>query len=1078
MSETIQRRSSATAADKQDARGLRLSQVITVLVVLVALITGSIVAVADYRLAAGELNRAVEDKLLALMEARRVAIIDYLASIRRDLRMQAGSPVVLEAFEEFEAGWEMLGDKAEEKLFRAFVLENPFPPTARKRLDNPGDNSRYGVAHERFHPLLREFAEQNGYRDLLLIDNKGRVIYSVMKQQDFATGLGEETDISGGLGIAFHRIIDDPSPIAEIFVDFKTYLPAGGRPTGFIAAPLHNNKGDRLGVLVFEMPVRRINRVMNVAAGMGRTGEAFIAGRDMLTRTDSRFATHPSILERRVDTVPVRAALKGDSGVMINMETNAGGKSIEKLSAFAPMDFLGARWAIIAQVDLWEVQAPITHMRDRALLNGLLLALLVAGLGYAVTRITVVKPLSGIADAVRRLTSGETDHPIPSIHRSDEIGDIARALVLYRESLEKHERLAAEHGEISRAEAVHHRLAEAIEALSDGFILLDPERHVVMVNSKYREFYRKSAHLLTPGADFAAFVRHHAELGEIVEARGRVDEFLKFRLEQMQPGEIVESRLAGGRWLTITDHKMADGGTVSICSDVTDLKRREHALLESEERYRLLVDTLPDGVMLQDSQQILFLNPAGRKILGIAETEPIEQCQYLDLVHDEHKEIAETRISAIIEHGVNAPLAERAIRTRDNRDIFIEVAAVPFRRGREVLALGVFRDLTDSKQAQAQIERQREALHQNEKLSALGSLLAGVAHELNNPLSIVVAQAVLLAETNRDEKIIKRANGIRAAAERCARIVKTFLSMARQQTPEQGAVDINLLVDNALELIGYTLRTAGIEIIENRSENLPYVWGDADQLHQVVANLLVNAQQAMMETPEPRRLTITTSFDDAAKKIILMLDDTGPGVPADMRSRIFDPFFTTKPTGVGTGIGLSVCHGVVESHRGKIDITDSPDGGARFVIQLPPADAAATLPDGPTAPAIADSAGRHILIVDDELEIAESLAEILELDGYKIDLADSGITALERIADTDYDMILTDLRMPRMDGPTLYRAIEKKYPHLCSRVAVVTGNTLEATASDFLKATGLRWIEKPFIPADISKLVSEVLRDG
>ena len=638
-------------------RGLRLSQKITVLIVLVALISGSVVGIADFRLAAGELRQSVEDKLLALLEARRAAIIDYLASIRRDLRMQAGNPLVIDAFQEFAAGWQELGDGAAAKLFDTYIVENPYPPAGRKQLNDPGDGSPYSVAHGRFHPLLREFAEQYGYRDLLLIDTRGTVIYSVMKQQDFTTNLFVETDTSGGLGIAFRGIIYNPSPVAEAFVDFQTYLPAGGRPTGFIAMPLHGESGERLGVLAFEMPVHRINRVMNVAAGMGETGETFIAGQDLLVRTDSRFATRSTILERRVDSGPVKAALQGDSGVTVSAVKDETGRKFEKLSAFAPLDFLGTRWAIIAQADLREIHAPVTSMRNRAIINGLLLAFLVAGLGYAVTRLTVVKPLSGIAHAVQQLTRGETGRPVPSTDRVDEIGDIARALVLYKESLEEHERLAAEHGEISRAEAVRHRLAEAIEALTDGFILLDPDKRVVMVNSKYRELYEKSAHLLMPGAEFEAFLRHHAEIGEIVEAQGRVEEFLKLRLEEMQPGEVVESRLAGGRWLTITDHIMEDGGTVSICSDVTDLKRREHALVESEERYRLLVDTLPSGVLLQDSKHILFINPAGRKILGIGENEQVEKYRYQDFVHEEERAAAEARISVFTDSQEDVPLS-------------------------------------------------------------------------------------------------------------------------------------------------------------------------------------------------------------------------------------------------------------------------------------------------------------------------------------------------------------------------------------------------------------------------------------
>ena len=1066
---------SGTPEEGQRLHGLRLSQKITILVVLVALIAGSVVAVADYRMAAGELRQAVEDKLLALLEARRAAIIDYLGSIRRDLRMQANNPVIIDAFRDFSIGWKNLGDNAGAHLRENYIEKNPYHPAGRKQLNDPGDGSLYSWTHDQFHPPLREFVELHGYRDMLLIDLQGRILYSVMKQDDFAVDLDARPENDDGLVRAFQGAMKASSPLAEQFVDFSHYLPAEGRPTSFIATGLYDEVGERLGVLVLEMPVYRINRVMNVSAGMGETGETFIAGQDLLARSDSRFATKSTILERRVDSGPVKAALSGESGVMVSAETDEAGTVSQKLSAYAPLDFLGARWAIIAQVNLKEIRAPVWRMRNYALMNGVLFALLVAGMGYGITRLTVVQPMSAITEAVRRLTRGETNHPVPSTDRYDEIGDIARALVLYEETLRKQEQLAQEQDRISRTEAVRQQIAEAIEALSDGFLLLDPQNRVVLANSKYREIYRKSAHLLTPGTPMEDFLRYSAEIGEIIEAQGRVDEFIRFQLEELQPGTSVESRLAGGRWLITTNYGMQDGATVSVCSDITDLKRREQALIESEERYRLLVDTLPDGVLLQNSKHLLFLNPAGRKIFGIGEDEQIEKYRYQDFVHEDERHAAVARISAFIKRGKDAPLAERRIRTRDGRDIWIEIAAVPLRRGSEFMALGIFRDLTEAKKVEAEMERQREALHQSEKLNALGSLLAGVAHELNNPLSIVVAQSVLLEETNRDEKTIKRAKDIRSAAERCARIVKTFLSMARQQTPEQRAVDINELVDNALELMGYSLRTAGVEIVERRGADLPPVWGDADQLHQVVANLLVNAQHAMMDRPEPRRLTITTGFDVSSDSVILTVDDTGPGVPSEMRARIFDPFFTTKPTGVGTGIGLSVCHGVIESHGGTVSVTDAPGGGARFMVQLPPASAAMTVDAQQEEPVAAKHNGSHILVVDDELDVAESLAEILGLDGHDVDVADSGVSALKRLEESDYDLILTDLRMPRMDGPTLYREIARNHPALAGRVAVVTGDSLEAAASDFLKEAGLPVVEKPFVPEDVSKVVKELL---
>ena len=1066
------------ARERKPEFGLKLAHKISLLVVAAALVSGAVVAIADYRLAASELRESVEAKLLSLMDARRIAIADYLTSIRRDLRSQAGNPFVLEAFDAFMVGWDEMGDDAAGQLRLLYVENNPFPEGGRQGLDHPNDSSIFSLAHNRFHPRLRDFVSQYGYRDLLFLDPNGTVIYSVMKQQDFTTNIEQSPGRGGGLGAAFDRIMDADSSDIDVFVDFTIYAPAQNRPTGFLARPLIGETGALIGILVLEMPVDRINRVMNVDIGMGETGEIFIAGSDFRMRSDSRFSSSSTILNRLVDTTPVRRALKGDHALTTSTELAPGGGTVELLSAFAPLDFLDTRWAIVATADLAEVYAPIRRMRERAVINGILLALLVAGIGYGLTRFVVVGPMSAVTGAVRRLSQGDRKAEIPSVDRGDEIGDVARALVLFRDNLMERDRLAAEREEEIQEAEVRRRIAEAIEAISDGFILLDAEDRVVLVNSKYRELYAKSAHMLTPGANFDAFLRHHAEIGEIVEAQGRVEQFLQHRLERMKPGETVESRLTSGRCLLVSDYRTEDGGLVSISSDITDLKRREHALVESEERYRLLVDTLPDGVLLHNSRHILFLNSVGRKILGLREDENVEGYHYRDFVHPNQRTTAEARIRAIIERGQDNPPAERLMQTADGRKIWIEVAAVPFRRGGENLALAVFRDLTETKQARAEIERQREALHQSEKLSALGSLLAGVAHELNNPLSIVVAQAILLEETNRDPKILKRAKDIRSAAERCSRIVKTFLSMARQQTPERRSVDINDLVRNALELMGYTLRTSGVEVTSDLADTLPPVWGDPDQLHQVVANLVVNAQQALAETPEPRRLKVTTAFDRNAGMITLALDDSGPGVPVELRSRIFDPFYTTKPTGVGTGIGLSVCYGVVETHGGSIGVTDAPDGGARFVVRLPPAGQVTETAAGNGGSVASASDGHRILVVDDEPEIADTLAEILGMAGHSVDTSDCGQTALERIAETDYDLILTDLRMPKMDGPALYAALQQKHPELCGRMLVITGDTLQASANKFLKKTGLVCIEKPFVPADVVRIVNEALGRG
>jgi C4-dicarboxylate-specific signal transduction histidine kinase len=244
------------------------------------------------------------------------------------------------------------------------------------------------------------------------------------------------------------------------------------------------------------------------------------------------------------------------------------------------------------------------------------------------------------------------------------------------------------------------------------------------------------------------------------------------------------------------------------------------------------------------------------------------------------------------------------------------------------------RDLTQQKEAAHEIARQRDRLYQSEKMSALGSLLAGVAYELNNPLSIVVGQALLLEEDGSGE-LAQRAARIRTAAERCGRIVKSFLAMARQRGPEKKPVDLNEIVRAALELVGYGIRSAGIQVTAGLAADLPMCSADPDQLSQVVTNLILNAQHALKDIPQPRRLSVRTRYKPAHAQLRLDVSHNGSGIEPGLRSRVFEPFITTKPIGSGTGIGLSICHAFVSAHGGSIEIDETPGGGATFKIRLP-----------------------------------------------------------------------------------------------------------------------------------------------
>src|SRR5262249_18256595 len=214
-------------------------------------------------------------------------------------------------------------------------------------------------------------------------------------------------------------------------------------------------------------------------------------------------------------------------------------------------------------------------------------------------------------------------------------------------------------------------------------------------------------------------------------------------------------------------------------------------------------------------------------------------------------------------------------------------------------------------------------------------LLAGVAHELNNPLTVVTGQIVLLQQTTKDPIVARRAERIRNATDRCARIVRTFLAMARHRQPEPKPVRLGGTGEAALDLLAFQLRSANVGVELKLAADVPMVTVDADQMHQVVTNLIVNAQHALGAVSGQRILRISTWYDSVTERACLSVADNGPGVPAEIRTRIFDPFYTTKPSGEGTGIGLALCSSIVRSYGGRISVSDTPRGGAAFPIELP-----------------------------------------------------------------------------------------------------------------------------------------------
>ena len=506
------------------------------------------------------------------------------------------------------------------------------------------------------------------------------------------------------------------------------------------------------------------------------------------------------------------------------------------------------------------------------------------------------------------------------------------------------------------------------------------------------------------------------------------------------------------------------------------------ALLEENARLRHIMSDLHDtNKRLADQRKamlhILVDYEQDRRRLA-RQTERLDNARrallhILQDVHHSNQRLENSRKAMIHIMGDLRHTEEALRRARDELEQRVRERTAELTQANERLRW----EMAERQQAEAQLRHQQEILFQHEKLAAMGSLLASVAHELQNPLSIVMVQAELLWEEIQQGPMAEQTQAITQSAERCARIVRNFLTLARQHPPERQWVDLNHVVQEAVELLTYALQVDTIEVALQLAPDLPMCAADHHQLHQVVINLVTNAHQALREVPYPRRLTFTTCTDAARTHIVLEVADTGPGIRPELQDRIFEPFFTTKPLGVGTGLGLPLCRGIVEGHEGTIHVQSQPGQGTVFRIELPVGDEPIAEPAAPAAvlaPALAQA--KAILVVDDEPRIASALAHLLRRSGYVVDTAANGRLALDKLQERTYDLILCDLRMPELDGAGLYRELEACYPQLRRRVIFLTGDTLSSEAREFLETAGVARLSKPFRTAEVRRAVHQALQ--
>jgi|HubBroStandDraft_6_1064221.scaffolds.fasta_scaffold00282_11 signal transduction histidine kinase/CheY-like chemotaxis protein len=577
-----------------------------------------------------------------------------------------------------------------------------------------------------------------------------------------------------------------------------------------------------------------------------------------------------------------------------------------------------------------------------------------------------------------------------------------------------------------------------------------------------------------------------AQLGDFVSGPVKGD-LQRLALSEDSPrgSQPFETTLITGYPLRITLRSILPGThDLLLCLEEGPiLHQAETKWRQVEAELRSVLDSVPAGVIIIDSSGQLRYSSArfgqlfgidGRTLGKIADFKELDQLLAMRLRDPQAFSLPWTSFAA----GAGEPGHDELEIIRPSRRVLERFfRPVLDAKGRPVGWLELFSDVTGERQTQSK-------MLQTEKMAALGQLVSGIAHELNNPLTAIMGYTQLLLGHGLMPSQLSEANKVYQEAERARRIVKNLLYFARENRPERSVVDLNEIIERTLALRSYEFRVENIVVACDLAQDLPKTMADPHQLQQVILNLVINAEQSLLESRGQGHVWIRTSHSfpagraGEAGRILLEISDDGPGIAPEIASRVFDPFFTTKPSGVGTGLGLSIVYGIVREHGGEVTFESQPGTGVKFAVDLPIVAVPATDQAANAAPSPGQSGATvtgRILVVEDEPTVAQLIIDVLREEGHQVEAVLDSQEGLTRISRTEYDLIVCDLRMPHLDGPAFYDALVQAGSSVQERILFVTGDTLAPRTLDFLEPNGLPYLAKPFLVEELKLAVNRVL---
>lgn len=1148
---------------------MRLRTKIITLTLLAGFLPFVTTGILSYRTMSLSLKKQAFDQLVSVREMKKRQIEDYFSTIRNQIQTFSEDKMIVDAMKEFKVAFnEFLDpnstsasqlegyrdslrsyyteDYANEYKKRNigrspdsenflnqlddesialqyfYIITNNNQPGERHRLDFTDDKSTYSRLHGYYHPIIRNYLEKFGYYDIFLVDSdSGDIVYSVFKELDFSTSLKDGPYANTNLGRVFREVNDSNKQNYTRLIDFEPYPPSYEDAASFIASPIFDGS-KKIGALIFQMPIDRINMVMTSnndwkSVGLGESGETYLIGDDFTMRNQSRFiiedresyfeqvarfgmsqpilntikAKESTILLQRIETKGTKAAISGETGIEIFPDY----RNVLVLSAYAPLDIEDVKWAIVSEIDKEEAFGPVMKLRNNILkITGVVG---IFGILAIFLSIRITNPIKKLTEGTKKIAEGDLAFKIQT-KAKDEIGYLTDSFNNMTSQLNE----SREQLENSRQ-----KYTDLFDFAPVGYLTINKEGLITEANLTGASMFGMEQGLLI-GRPLDEFIAgeykdmYYSYRMQICEEEKHKNCELKMIKKD---GTIFYARLECS--LDLNEHYKQ---CRIIISDITERKQAERRLGAQHEITKVLAESTTLKEVSPKILQIICtaLEWDLGEIWGYDRQSCMLKCS--EIWHIPSVEVSEfekitrqTTFSpgiglpgsvllsvkpvwiADVVHDKNCPRASVAA-----KDGLHGAFGFPILSGRDVLGTINFysheirqpdKDLLNMMTAiGSQIgifikrKQSEEALLQSEKLKSIGTITSGVAHEFNNILAVISGNAQLLKTETVDTKELR--DGLRIIHKATidgADIVNNMLKFTKTEKDITNfeSHDIRDLIKQSID---FTMprweneaQVKGINyhmVVENMRE-VPTILCNPSELREVFVNIINNAINAM---PDGGSISFSTwSLKDT---VFVSISDTGNGMTKEVQKKIFDPFFTTRRP-EGTGLGMSTAYGIVTRHGGKIEVESEVGKGSTFILQFLISTKEVRSVATPESEQKTKSKSLHILVVDDDENICNILNKFLLRNGHKVKTVDNGADAIELLNNEHFDLALCDLAMPNVFGYEVIKVLNEleKRP----KIGIITGwgEQLKPIDEEGLNVDFI--IRKPFDFSELTKNIND-----